>query len=99
MVNVFGDSIASGPGGNLQMVEKVVTSVGRYGGYKDEIQQSYEIGFMPYQLHGNVDGEFLTPIRTYDGHVYVLDDVATMKVTDRYIATYTISNIIFWKGR
>ena len=73
MVNVFGDSITSGREGNLQVVKKVVTTVGRFGDYKDEIQKSYVLGFTPYRLHTNVDGTFVTPIRTYDGHVYVLD--------------------------
>ena len=42
MVNVFGDSIASGPeGGNLQVVKKVVITVSTYGDYTNEIQQSY----------------------------------------------------------
>ena len=41
MVNVFGDSIARGPeGGNLQVVKKVVTSVGQFKDYYAEIQQS-----------------------------------------------------------
>ena len=79
MVNVFGDSIAGGPEGNLQVVKKVVTTAGRYGDYIDEIWQSYELGFTPYRLHANVDCTFVTPIRTYAGHVYVLDDIATMK--------------------
>ena len=48
MVNVFGGSIASGPGGaNLQVVKKVVTTVGRLEEYIGEIQQSYELGFTP----------------------------------------------------
>ena len=85
MVNVFGNSIASGPEGNLQVVKKVVTTVGRFGDYIDEIVQSYVLGFTPYRLHTNVDGTFVTPIRTYDGHAYVLDDVTTMKVTTRKI--------------
>ena len=96
MVNVFGDSIASGPEGNLQMVKKVVTTVGRFGVYKDEIQQSYELGFTPYRLHTNSDGTFITPIRVYDGHVYVSDDVTTMQVTTRQIATDIISSKLMY---
>ena len=53
--------------------------------YFDEIQQSYVLGFTPYRLHKNTDGTFATPIRVYDGKVYVLDDVATMDVGDRYL--------------
>ena len=43
---------------------------------------------------------FVTPIRIYDGHVYVLDDVTTMKVTTRQIATdnICIKLIYFVKG-
>ena len=63
------------------MVKKVITTVGLYGVYIVEIRQSYELECTPYRLHTNVDGTFVTPILTYDGHVYVLDDVATMKVT------------------
>ena len=40
MVNVFGGSIASGPG-NLQVVKKVVVTVSKFKAYIDEIQQSY----------------------------------------------------------
>ena len=37
MVNVFGDNVASGPR-NLQMVKKVVVTVGKFKDYMDEIQ-------------------------------------------------------------
>ena len=47
MVNVFGDSIASGPG-NLQVVKKVVVTVGKFKDHIDEIQQSYVLGFTLY---------------------------------------------------
>ena len=63
------------------MAKKVVTTVGLPGDYTAEIRQSYEVAFTPYRLHTNVDGTFVTTIRTYDGHVYVLDNVTTMKVT------------------
>ena len=86
MVNVFGDSVASGSVGNLQVVKKVVTTVGRFGGYIAEIEPSYVFGFTPYRLHTNIDGTFVTPIRAYDRHVYALDDVATLRVTTRLIA-------------
>ena len=99
MVNVFGDSIASGPG-NLQMVRKVVVTKGKFKGYWNEIQQSYELGFTPYRLPKNVDGTFVTPIRVYRGKIYVLDDVATMEVGDWYFETDTISSklVYFVKG-
>ena len=45
------------------------------------------LGFTPYRLHKNVDGTFVTPIRVYDGKVYVLDDVTSMEVGDRYLTT------------
>ena len=89
MVNVFGDSIASGPG-NLQVVKKVVMTEGKFKDYGHEIQQSYELGFTRYRLHKNVNGTFVTPIRYYDGRVYVLDDVATMEVGDRSLTEDTI---------
>ena len=66
MVNVFGDSTASGPG-NLQVLKKVVVTVGKFKDYKDEIQQSYVLGFTPDRLHKNVDDAFVTPIRLYEG--------------------------------
>ena len=84
--------IARGPGVNLQVVKNAVTTVGRFGENTAEIRQSYELEFTPYRLHRNVDGKFGTPIRSYDGHVYVLDDVTTMKVTTRQIATDNISS-------
>ena len=81
-------------------MKKVVTTVGRFGGYIDEIKQSYELGFTHYRLHANSDGTFVTPIRVYDGRVYVLDDETTMQVTTRQIATDNISSklIYFVKG-
>ena len=91
MVIVFDDSIASGPG-NLQVMTKVLVTVGRFKDYIDEIQQSYELGFTPYRIHKNVDGVFVTPIRVYEGRVYVLDDVATMEVGDRHLETDTINS-------
>ena len=95
MVNIFGDSIASGPEGNLQVAKKVVAPVGRFRDYIDEIQQSYELGFTLYRLHTNSNGTFVIPIR-----VYVLDDETTMQVTTRLIATDTSSSklIYFVKG-
>ena len=84
MVNVFGKSVGSGSV-DLQLVKKVVTTVGWYVDYTAEINQSYVLGFPAYRLHTNVDGTFVTPIRVYDGKVYVLDDVATMDVTGRHI--------------
>ena len=49
-------------------------------------------GFTPYRLHQTVDGTFGTPIRVYDGNVYVLNDVATMEVGDQYLTTDIISS-------
>ena len=96
MVDVFGDSVGNGPG-NLQLVKNVVTTVGQFKGYYAEIQQSHVLGFPSYRLHTNVDGTFVTPLRTYDWRVYVLDDVTTIDVTDRYIATDTIrSELVYF---
>ena len=64
MVNVFGDSIENGSG-NLQVVKKVVVTVGQYTDYISEIRQSYELGLARYRLHTNVEGTFVTPIRGY----------------------------------
>ena len=60
MVNVFGDSITSRPG-NLQVVKKVVVTVGKFKDYIDEIQQCYELRFTTCRLHKNVVGVFVTP--------------------------------------
>ena len=86
MVNVFCGSIANGPG-NLQVVKKAVVTVGKFKDYINEIQQSYVLGFTPYRLHKNADGTFVSPHSCYDGKVYILDDVATMKVGDRNLIT------------
>ena len=59
MYLVFG--IASGPG-NLQVAKKVVVTVGKFKDYIDEIQQSYVLGFVPYRLHNNAGGTFVTPM-------------------------------------
>ena len=96
MVNVFGGSFASGPG-NLQVAKKVVVTVGKFKDYSDKIQQSYLLGFTPYRLHKNVDGTFVIPIRVNDGKVYVLDDIATMEVGDRYLTTDIIcSKLVYF---
>ena len=54
------------------------------------------LGFTPYRLHTNVDGTFVTPISTYDRHAYVLDDVTTMWITTRKIATDNISSKLIY---
>ena len=95
MVNVFGVWQ-----GNLQVVKTFVVTEGKFKDYTDEIQQSYELGFTPYRLHTNADGTFVTPIRYYDGKVYVLYDVATVEVGDWHLETDTISSklVYFVKG-
>ena len=96
MVNVFGDSVGSGSG-NIQMVRKVVASKGKYKDYTNEIQQSYELGFTPFRLHTNTVGTFVTPIRVYDGKVYIMYDVATMEVGNREIETDAIrSKLVYF---
>ena len=47
------------------------------------IDHSYALGCTPYILYTNVDGTFVTPIRSYDRHVYILDNDTTMKITTR----------------
>ena len=54
------------------------------------------LGFPPYRLHTNVDGTFVTPIRYYDGRVYVLDDVPTMDVSGRHIATNKLGSELIY---
>ena len=77
-------------------MKKVVVTVGTFGDYIEEIQQSYELGFTPYRLHTNEVGTYVTPIRVYDGSVYVLDDVVSMQVTNRKIATDDNSKLIYF---
>ena len=83
-----------------QMVKKVVVTKGKFKDYGDEIRQSYVLGFTPYRLHTNVEGTFVTPIRVYSGKVFVLDDVATMEIGNRQIATDEIDSklVYFVKG-
>ena len=50
------------------------------------------LGFTPYRLHKNTDGTFVTPIRYYDGRVYVSDDVATIEVGDRRLTEDAINS-------
>ena len=95
MVNLFDESVGSGGSVGLQLVKKVVTTVGTFGEYIDEIQQSCELGFTPYRLHTNEVGTYVTPIPVYDGRVYVLDDVAALQVTNRPIATDDKSELIY----
>ena len=73
----------------LQVVKKVILTKGKFKDYWNEIQQSYVLGFTPYRLYKNPDGTFVTPIRYYDGKVYVLDDVVTVEVGE---------TDIFYKG-
>ena len=84
MVIVFSESVGSGSV-DLQLAEKVVVTKGQYKDYVNEMQQSYELGFPPYRLHTNGYGTFVTPIRVYNGKVYVVDDVTTKDVTGRHI--------------
>ena len=77
-------------------MKKVVTTVSTFGDYNDEIQQSYGFGFTPYRLHTNEVGTYVTPIRVYDGSVYVLDEVATMEVTNRKSATDDNNMLIYF---
>ena len=55
-----------------------------------------ELGFTPYRLHTSGYGTFFTPIRVYNERVYVLDDVATLQVTARNIATVDNNKIIYF---
>ena len=75
-------------------MKKVVATVGQYEDYTAEINQSYVLGFPPYRLHTNVDGTFVTPIRVYDGKVYVLDDVATMDITREMLVLVDLQNLL-----
>ena len=59
MVNLFGESAGIGGSVDLQLMKKIVTTVGTFGDYIDEIQQSYELGFTPYRLHANEVGPFV----------------------------------------
>ena len=95
MVNVFCDSVASVPG-NLQMLKKVVVTKGKFKDYSGEIRQSYELGFTLYRLHTNEEGVFVTSFRAYSGRVFLLDDVATMEIGDRQIATVEISSKLIY---
>ena len=71
MVNVFGERIGSGGSVDLQLVKKVVATVGTFGDYTDEIQQSYELGFTPYRLRTNEVGTHVTPfVFMMGGHMY-----------------------------
>ena len=73
-------------------MKKVVVTKGKFNDYIDEIQQSYGLGFRHYRLQPNVEGTYAAPIRVYSGKVYVLDDVATMEVSDWYLETDTINS-------
>ena len=70
--------------------------MGTFGDYIDEIRQSYELRFTPYRLHTNNTGTFVTPIRVYNGRVYVLDDVATLQVTNCVLYTDDNSKLIYF---
>ena len=100
MVNVFGDCAAADESAtDIHAVKKVVVTKGQFKDYKCEIKQSYVLGFTPHRLHTNVDGEFVTPVRAYDGEIYVLGDVATI-IQYIYLQTDTISSklVYFTKG-
>ena len=70
--------------------------MGTFGDYIDEIQQSYGFGFTPYRLHTDEVSTYVAHIRIYDGIVYVLDEVSTMEVTNRKIATDDKSKLIYF---
>ena len=56
------------------------------------MERSYVLGFTPHRLHKNADSTFVTPIRYYDGNVYVLDDVAMLEGGDWHLEMDTISS-------
>ena len=85
--------------GNLQMVNKVVVTKGKYKNYWNEIRQSYELGFTPCRLHTNVDGIYILPPFVFMMGVYVLDDVATMEIGGCQIEMDEISSkLIYFVG-
>ena len=86
MVTVFGERNGRG---NLQMVKKVVTAVDQYKDYIGEIQQ---------RKHTRPDGTFVTHICVPRGSLYVLDDITTMQVTGRQIATDGSKLVYFAEG-
>ena len=96
MVNVFGESVGSGSV-DLQLVKKVITTVGTFGDYTAEINQSYVLGFPLYRLRTNGYGTFVTPIHVYNGKVYVLDDVATMDITKRILSRLMMVVVLLCK--
>ena len=71
------------------MVKKVVTTVHQCKDYIGEIQQ---------RLHTRPDGTFVTTICVPRGSLYVLDDVITMQVTDRQLATDGSKLVYFAEG-
>ena len=77
-------------------MKKVAVTKGKFKDYSDEIRQSCELGFTPYRPQKNTDDTVVTPIRVYDGEVYVLDDVAMMEVSDWHLETDTISSKLIY---
>ena len=89
MVNVFGDSAVSRPG-NLQVVKRVVVRVSlKPIGMKYSKATSLDLHLIDYT---RIQMVHLSPPFVMMMKRYVLDDVATMEVGDRDLATDTINS-------
>ena len=74
MVNVFGESVGSGSV-DLQLVKKVVATVGQYEDYTAENKPKLCGWISTLQTAYKCRWYICTPMYYYDGKVYVLDDV------------------------
>ena len=54
------------------------------------------LGFTPYRLHKNVDGTFVTPIRVYDGKVYVLAVLPRWRLPISYAMDIISSKLVYF---
>ena len=74
MVDVFGDNDVGGfrelpPFTACTKVEK---NSGKFKDYIKEIQESYGLGFTPYRSEKTLKGEWITPVRVWDGKVFYM---------------------------
>ena len=93
MVDVFGDSDVGGfqklpP---FTVCTKVEKNSGKFIDYTKEIQESYRLGFTPYRSHKKPNGEWITPVRVYDGRIYASDNEGAYPITND-----VVDRLIYW---
>ena len=102
MVDVFGDS-SVGSDFNVHAfntVKPVIIKTGEYRKYRDEIRDSYKLGFTPLRIakrHYGNPGTWYTPIYCFNWEIYTLDEAGVTKIT--YTELSDDDQLLYWVRR